>query len=340
MDIDFTVKEYNLEFIIPAKTSRNVFTKKKHWIVSIYNKRNIEIKGIGEAAPLEFLSPDYNNELSEKITQFLYRLTKGEPFEEIDFTGFPSVKFAIESALIDLKNGGKQVYFNSDYIKGKPIPINGLIWMNDTESMLKEAIKKVESGFKCIKFKVGSLDIDKECKMLESFRNTQQGKNCIIRLDANGAFNHKNAFEILNELSRFNIHSIEQPIKTGQFDIMAKLCSESKIKIALDEELINLTNEKEIEKLFKIIKPHFVVLKPTLLGGLSNSMKWIKLSEKYNSNWWITSALESNIGLNILSQWVGNLKTNTFQGLGTGILYKNNFRKKSNIFNGELYYKG
>ena len=176
--------------------------------------------------------------------------------------------------------------------------------------------------------------------MLETFRSTQQGKNCILRLDANGALMPDEALSMIKDLAKFNIHSIEQPIMPGRHDEMAKICKESKIKIALDEELIGANSTKDIEFLLSEIKPHFIVLKPTLLGGVANSLNWIKTAHKYGIDWWITSALESNIGLNIIAQWTGTLGVKLHQGLGTGKLFKNNFSEKSSIADGQLYYIG
>lgn len=338
MQINYSVELHKLKFKKPAKTSRNVFEEKLHWIIKLWDKKNPGIIGIGEAAPLEFLSPDYDEHLGSVIESKLGQLEEGEKFEALDFSELPSVKFAIESALLDLENGGKQIYFNSDYLTGKPIQINGLVWMNDLDEMLKEAIAKADSGFECIKFKVGSHDFDAESRILEQFRNTQQGKNVTIRLDANGAFMPDEALEKLKEFSRFNIHSIEQPIKAGDWEDMAKICKDSKISIALDEELIGVKQDERPE-LLRQIMPQYIILKPTLLGGFRESDHWIFLANKYKIGWWATSALEANIGLNAIAQWVGKYNTTLPQGLGTGMLYQNNFEPKSEIKGGELYYK-
>ncbi len=338
MELQYSVQLHKLTFKKPAKTSRNVFEEKLHWIVKLWDKKSPEIIGIGEAAPLEFLSPDYDEDSGNIIESKLDQLVEGEKFEDLDFDELPSVKFAIESALLDLENGGKQIYFNSEYLTGKPIPINGLVWMNDLDEMLKEAVAKAGIGFGCIKFKVGSHDFDAECRFLEQFRNTHQGKNVTIRLDANGAFLADEALEKLKEFSRFNIHSIEQPIKAGDWDDMAKICKDSKIAIALDEELISIKSS-ERQDLLKHISPHYIILKPTLLGGFKESDHWISLANRHKIGWWATSALEANIGLNAIAQWVGKYNTILPQGLGTGLLYQNNFEAKSEIKGGNLYYK-
>ncbi len=340
MQINYSVEIHKLKFKKPAKTSRNIFNEKLHWLVKIWDIKNPKVIGIGEAAPLEFLSPDYNDDLGQIIETKINQLVEGHRFEDLDFEKLPSVKFAIESALLDLENGGKQIYFRSDYLNGKPITINGLVWMNDLDEMLKEAILKVDSGFKCIKFKIGSHDFDTECRFLEQFRYWPQTKNIEIRLDANGAFEPEDALEKLKDLHRFQIHSIEQPIKAGLWDYMAKICKDSKVSIALDEELIGIDFQREGDKILKHIKPQFIILKPTLLGGFKVSDQWVKLAEKSGIGWWATSALEGNYGLNAIAQWVGKYNTSLPQGLGTGTLYENNFKAFSEIKNGELFYKG
>ncbi len=337
MKLNYSVELHKLKFKKPAKTSRNVFEEKLHWIVNVWEIKTPAIIGIGEAAPLEFLSPDYSEDLGEIIENKLEQLVEGVKFEDLDFDELPSVKFAIECALLDLENGGKQIYFYSDYLTGKPIPINGLVWMGDLDEMLKEAITKASAGFECIKFKIGSFDFDAECRFLEQFRNTQEGKNVTIRLDANGAFEPDEALEKLKELERFNVHSVEQPIRAGQWDEMAKVCMDSKIAIALDEDLIGI-KDNECHELLRQIKPQYIILKPTLLGGFKASDIWITLANKNKIGWWATSALEGNYGLNAIAQWVGKYNTILPQGLGTGLLYENNFPAKSEIKAGRLYY--
>ena len=337
MALKFKVESHKLIFKKPAKTSRNVFEEKLHWIIKIWKTSQPGIIGTGEAAPIEFLSPDFSISLDSIISKKIDLLNKGVRFEDLELDEFPSVKFAIDCALRDLNNGGNQVYFESDYLKGKALPINGLVWMNDLDEMYNEAIDKAMLGFQCIKFKIGSHDFDLECRLIEKFRQSLLGKKCIIRLDANGAFYEDEALEKLKELSRFSIHSVEQPIKPGILDSMAKICKDSLIPIALDEELISVKFENQFN-LLKTIQPQFLILKPTLLGGFYQCDNWILLANKLNIGWWATSALESNIGLNAIAQWVGKFNVSLPQGLGTGLLYKNNFNSKSIIVDGNLFY--
>ncbi len=338
MELCYAVESHLLKFNKPVKTSRNSFDETTHWIVKIWNKNIPDCIGIGEAAPLPLLSPDFSDNLKLLLEGFLMQCSDNKALEDLDLENFPAIKFALESAFLDLKNGGKQVYINSDYLNGRPILINGLVWMNELDEMLKEGIAKAEAGYGCIKFKVGQFDFDAECRLIEKFRNSKQGKNTIIRLDANGAYKPDEAIEKLKELNRFDIHSIEQPIKAGQWDDMAKICRDSKVSIALDEELIGVKADNRTQ-LIRHISPQYIVLKPTLLGGFAECEHWISLANKSKVGWWATSALESNIGLNAIAQWVGKYNTNIHQGLGTGLLYKTNFESKSVISEGRLIYK-
>jgi o-succinylbenzoate synthase len=339
MNLAFSVELHKLRFLKPAKTSRNTFQEKRHWLLKIWDIKNPANIGIGEAAPLEFLSPDYREDLDTIIESTMNQLIEGQQLEDLDLTRFPSVKFCIESAILDLKNGGKQVYFQSEFLTGKPIPINGLVWMNSLDLMMQEASQKIKDGFNCIKFKIGSHDFDEECRFLEQFRKLPQAKSVEIRLDANGAFLPEEAFEKMKDLVRFDVHSIEQPVKAGQWETMAKLCCDSKLAVALDEELIGINAKSEGHKLLKFIQPSYIILKPTLLGGFIESEFWIKFAESLGIGWWATSALEGNYGLNALAQWVGKQQTIMPQGLGTGMLYENNFPSHAEIKNGLLYYR-
>ncbi len=244
-----------------------------------------------------------------------------------------------ETAVNDLQNGGRHIVFENDFsAKGKGIPINGLVWMNDTATMLEEARQKIEQGFTCIKFKVGALDFDAECRMIEAVRKVYNAFKLEIRLDANGAFHPDNALDQLRDLSRFDLHSIEQPIKAGQWELMEELCAKSPLKIALDEELIGLDVYTRGATLLKTIKPAYLIFKPSLLGGFSHTRAWIDLCHKHDTGWWITSALESNIGLNAIAQFTANYHVQMPQGLGTGQLYINNFSSPLVIHKAHLWY--
>ena len=332
--MEFSVVNHKLLFTKPAKTSRNTFTER---LIRYVVLEENGVQGIGEAAPLKLLSIDdvdgYDDVLKDSLTQ----IQRGASLEELELSAFPSIRFGLETALLDLKNGGNQELFDTDFIKGQAIPINGLVWMSDLEAMQAEAVEKIESGFTCIKFKIGAHDFDAECRLLETIRKRYSAFKLEIRLDANGAFLPYDSQEKLSDLTRFEIHSIEQPIASRQWEDMARLCRESKIDIALDEELIGAT---EPEAMLKFIQPQYIILKPNLIGGLSASDRWIALAKKHAIGWWATSALESNIGLNAIAQWVSKYNTFMPQGLGTGSLYSNNIGSPLQVVNQSLVYRG
>jgi len=209
--------------------------------------------------------------------------------------------------------------------------------MADTETMYREAISKIESGFNCIKLKVGALDFDEECRLLEKIRKKYNAFKTEIRLDANGAFYADDVFEKLNNLKRFDIHSIEQPLKPNHHHLMQEVCAKSKISIALDEELITV-NINDALNVLKYIKPAFIIIKPTLIGGFNNADAWINAAQQLNIGWWATSALESNIGLNAIAQWVFGKQIKLHQGLGTGSLYTNNIPSPLQVTKGHIVY--
>ncbi|MBT5996731.1 MAG: AMP-binding protein, partial [Candidatus Marinimicrobia bacterium] len=245
---------------------------------------------------------------------------------------FPSIRFGLEMAILDLRNGGGQNYFGSF----EPLNINGLIWMGDPDFMINQLEQKLDEGWQCIKIKIGAIDFDKELEILQSIRSRFSRNELELRVDANGAFTEKDVRDKLKRLAEFDLHSIEQPIQSGQWNLLAKLCESSPVPIALDEELIPLIEEsKRIEMLDKV-KPQYLVLKPSLLGGFSESEKWIQLANERNIGWWITSALESNIGLNALFQWTAKMKSKGYQGLGTGQLFTNNIPSPLKVKNGTL----
>ena len=241
------------------------------------------------------------------------------------------------SAILDFQNGGKREIFKTDfYNSSEKISINGLVWMGTPDFMRKQIVEKLENGFDTIKLKIGAIDFAEELKLLAFIRKQFSEDKITIRVDANGAFSPKQAIEKLKMLSEFNIHSIEQPIKDGQEQLMAELCEKNIIPIALDEELIK--NSGKENYLLETIKPQYIILKPSLMGGISGSLKWIKTAENLNINWWMTSALESNIGLNAICQLASKLKNPLPQGLGTGKLYTNNFESPLTVEMGQIFY--
>lgn len=330
--LTYRIETHELEFIKPAKTSRNEFSKRLINLVYLSNEKGRE--GVGECAPLSLLSIDDIDDYYQQLEKVCMQLCSGTPFEELELTHLPSIRFGLECALISLE--ASDALFPSSFTRGEcQIPINGLVWMNNTESMLMQAFSKAEEGYRCIKFKVGALDFDEECRMLEQFRARYNAFKIEIRLDANGAFHPLEASEQLKELQRFEVHSIEQPIGVNQWDAMANLCHKPLISIALDEELIH-TKLEDASKMLDVINPQFVVLKPNLIGGLSVADQWIQQCQLKSVPWWATSALESNIGLNAIAQWVSQYEPTIYQGLGTGALYKNNFNSPLKIERGYM----
>jgi O-succinylbenzoate synthase len=320
---------YQLEFKKPSGTSRGILTYKKIWIVKLWNEENPEVFGLGECNPLVGLSIDDRDDFEEELKKICENIND---FIDVELYEFPSIRFAIETAHKDLMNGGKRILFDNEFSRGeKGIVINGLVWMGSKEDMSKQIAEKIEQGFKCIKLKIGAIDFETELALLKSIRDQYSESDIEIRVDANGAFTAHDALKKLEHLAKFKLHSIEQPIKQGQVEVMAKLCKVTPLAIALDEELIIHQRKDEKEILLKEIQPQYIILKPSIVGGWKASEEWIASAEKLNINWWITSALESNIGLNAIAQWTAELKTKTPQGLGTGGLYTNNFDSKLKI---------
>lgn len=335
----YHITQHILEFIKPAKTSRNVFTQRTVFIIELTDLHTGK-KGLGEAGPLVLLSIDdvanYESVLCKKLDEFCL----AKDLNAIDLSHFPSIRFGIETALLNLKADDEGRMYNTPFTQGNAVlPINGLVWMSETEAMYDEAIQKIKDGYSVIKFKVGALDFDDECRMLERLRKEYSAHEITLRLDANGAFGAQEAMQQLKDLSRFEPHSIEQPIAVGQWEDMAKLCREAAVKIALDEELIGVDVQKDGHKTIQIIKPQYLILKPNLIGGVSVADNWIAIAQKMDVEWWATSALEGNVGLNAIAQWVSTHHVTWHQGLGTGSLYKNNLDSKLEIQNGTMRYR-
>ena len=330
-------KKYTLIFKRPSGTSRGVLKTKDSWFIKLWDDENPEKAGYGECSLIYGLSPDPEKEISSKLQEVKENINDAET---INLHKFPAVKFGLETAFKDFKNDGKKLLFESEFTHGeKPISINGLVWMGDYKFMRKQIIEKVESGFKCIKLKIGAIDFDKELELLKLVRRDFKERDLELRVDANGAFSPAEASEKLKRLSEFSLHSIEQPIKPRQWNEMVRLCESSPVPVALDEELISLDDDM-IPVMLDTIKPQYIILKPSLTGGLKRSEMFIKEAGKRNIGWWITSALESNIGLNAIAQWTATLNNNMYQGLGTGQLYTNNFPSPLEVRNGMLHFTG
>ncbi len=316
--------KYLLHFKLPAGTSRGKLYEKETWFIKVWEEENPHIFGLGECALFRGLSSDDHPEYESNLKECCININDSD-FLSKKLFDWPSIKFGYETALLDFKNGGKHSLFPSAFTQGKAgIPINGLIWMGTNDFIKQQVKEKINAGFKCLKFKVGALNISDELDLLKLVRTAYSHNDLEIRLDANGAFPFSTVFETLEKFYKFHIHSIEQPIKAGNVENMAKVCKNSPIPVALDEELIGLKTLDKKKKLLENILPHYIILKPSLLGGFSSAKDWINEAEKLNISWWITSALESNLGLNSIAQWTYTLSSPMTQGLGTGSLYTNN----------------
>lgn len=314
---------YLLEFKEPAGTSRGVLKNKPTFFIKVYDEENPDNFGIGEAAVFPDLSPEADGNYVWKLTELMANVAIGRP---TDLSRHSSIQFGFEQALLDFSNGSRGVYYPSPFTQGESeIEINGLIWMGDYDRMIERIETKISDGFKCIKLKIGALDWSKELDMLKFIRKNFDDKDLIIRVDANGGFSFEDCLDKLNELAKLNVHSIEQPIKYGNPLQMRELCRLSPIPIALDEELIGKSSLKERIETLEKISPQFIILKPALCGGFSGASEWIEEAEKRNIGWWITSALESNVGLNSIAQFSAAINARGPQGLGTGSLFVNNF---------------
>ncbi len=327
----------SLKFKQPSGTSRGILHTKPSWFIRIWEDKKPQKQGVGECSIIPNLSFDNTESLEEKIQEVCENISDYFYWLNGGLKDYPALQFAVETALLDLQKGGKHILYPSAFTTGqKSIPINGLLWMGDVQFMQKQLAEKTQQGFQCIKMKVGAIDSTSEFKLLQSIR--KQHPNCILRIDANGAFTSENALTYLQKFATLNIHSIEQPIRQGQWKEMAKLCQTTPLPIALDEELIGISERLEKVALLETIKPQYIILKPSLLGGLKSSEEWIALAEERNIGWWVTSALESNIGLNAIAQWTASLPYKGHQGLGTGSLFTNNITSPLEIRGEELWY--
>jgi len=332
---------YPLNFILPAGTSRGVLKIKKSWFIFLSKVQNPLAEGIGEISIIDHLSIDDVPNLEEKINEVCDYINNNGQLPDLEqLHQFPSIQFALETALLDLENGARKILFESNFTKGiSPIPINGLIWMGDQAFMMKQIEEKLSENCRCIKIKIGAIDFDSELEILKFLRKNYDSNRLEIRVDANGAFDKSNVYKVLNELKKLEIHSIEQPVKQGDWDLMKKLCEENIVPIALDEELIGINEMDKKTSLLEYINPQYIILKPSLLGGFKSADEWIEIAEKLSIAWWATSALESNIGLNAIAQWLANKTFYLPQGLGTGKLYSNNIESPLTSNASFLYFK-
>lgn len=338
MPLRLTYSSREFHFNFHAKTSRGPLSSRRCWFIELEDLDSPGFIGRGEVAPLHGLSP----ETPEQVEKELRSLQAWAGNSSSNHDELPeissSVRFGLEMAKAELKSRTKGVFFDSPFLRGAPLPINGLVWMNDIEGMKMQALEKVQAGHQCIKFKVGGLDFKEEVRLLAWVRDQQWGSGLTIRLDANGAFGPDDVFEKLERFAAFDIHSIEQPVRAGQYDLMKEVCFRSPIPVALDEELINISR-RDKEVLIGGLRPDYLVLKPSLHGGLSGTMDWVDIAIRQEIGWWITSSLESPLGLSALAQFTSSLNVALPQGLGTGQIYSDAGENLTYISNGALFLK-
>lgn len=321
----YEIEERVLHFKQPAGTSRGVYTTRKMWLVSLSDGNRT---GVGECAPLPDLSCDaLPDELYvSKLNVFCRDLCETGEIDVEALRDYPSMLFGLETALLNLRNGEK--LFDTAFSRGEEgIPINGLVWMGNYDEMLQRMEEKLEKGFRCVKLKIGAIDFEQELDLIKRIRDRFSFHEVELRLDANGAFKYEEALYKLELLSQYAIHSIEQPIRQGQWAYMAELCRESPLPIALDEELIGVNDPEMKAHMLNIIKPRYIILKPSLHGGMTGCREWIDAAREQGIGSWITSALESNIGLNAIAQFASIVygpQITMPQGLGTGQLFTDN----------------
>ena len=348
MAMRIKIEERVLHFKQPAGTSRGVYTERKSWFVEISDGDTV---GLGECAPLPDLSCDARADYGEVLRRFCDEVERtGEiPYEAM--RDYPSMLFGLETAMLEVrgkrlegrgeKAEGRGELFDTAFSRGEVgIPINGLVWMGNHEEMLQRMEQKLEQGFRCVKLKIGAIDFEQELDLIKRIRDRFSFHEVELRLDANGAFPYEEALYKLELLSQYNIHSIEQPIRQGQWAYMAELCRESPLPIALDEELIGVNDPEMKSHMLNVIKPAYIVLKPSLHGGMAGCREWIEVARQHDVGSWITSALESNVGLNAIAQFCSSVYGDNItmpQGLGTGQLFTDNIPMPLEIRDHQLW---
>ncbi|MFK8005117.1 MAG: o-succinylbenzoate synthase [Saprospiraceae bacterium] len=332
-------QKHTLEFKQASGTSRGILRIKESWFIVLKNEKTWQW-GIGECGLLKGLSADDRPGYEKKLKEVCENISNLNYWLDIGLLEFPSIQFGLEMAWRSYQSEDKFQLFPSEFTEGKKsIPINGLVWMGEEDFMRQQIEDKINQGFDCVKMKIGAIDFDTEIKLLKNIRKRFSKNEIEIRVDANGAFQPgEDALQKLNTLAKLDIHSIEQPIKQGQIEEMEDLCCKTPLPIALDEELIGVFKKEEKEELITFIQPQYIILKPSFVGGFKGSQEWIDAATRYDIPWWITSALESNVGLNAIAQWTFSLNNPMHQGLGTGGLYTNNFPSPLFVEQGALHF--
>ncbi len=344
MSYKFNIVPRTLHFKQPAGTSRGVYTTRQSWFIEAESSDMPGVKGIGECAPLPDLSCDARPEYEATLRQLCHmiELTGNVNYEML--RPYPSMMFGLETALLDLAGGGRGVLFDTPFTRGEEgIRINGLVWMGRYDEMLERLEAKMKAGFHCVKLKIGAIDFEHELELVRHIRESFNKEQIELRVDANGGFSPEEAPRRLEQLARYDIHSIEQPIRQHQWAKMAELCASTPIPIALDEELIGVNMKLMKQDLLDRIRPQYIILKPSLHGGMRGTREWIDLAAARGIGSWITSALESNVGLNAVAQLAADIYGPGIkmpQGLGTGQLFTDNIPMNLEIKGDKLWRTG
>jgi o-succinylbenzoate synthase len=321
-------------------TSRGPIHARTVWYLIAWHGDRPEMKGIGEAALFPGHSREFPADVRTKLLELCANTTDWEQRLHTDLVQVPCVRFAVEQCLRDLEAGGIRELYPSDFTLGRRgIPINGLVWMGDKATMRRRIREQIEGGHSCIKMKIGAIGIEEELDLLAAVRKEYTADELVLRVDANGAFNARNVGDVLQRLADLRIHSIEQPVPAGLHETMAEICATSPIPVALDEELIGMDLPDLKRDLLDTVRPQYIVIKPSLVGGWAATSEWIRLAQERGTGWWITSALESSVGLNAIAQFTATLTNDLPQGLGTGQVYSNNFPSPLVPEKGRLYYR-
>ena len=332
-------KEVTLTPKFELGTSKGPITTRTVWYLIAWHEERPDVKGIGEAALFPGHSKEFPADVRTKLLELCMDTSNWRSRLNDDLVDVPSVRFAVEQCLRDLEASGSKVLFPSPFTLGRQgIPINGLVWMGDKPTMMKRLREQIDGGYTTVKMKIGAIDIDEEIALLKSVREEFDARDIALRVDANGAFHARNAMDVLHRLADLQVESIEQPVAPGLYEVMAELCERSPLPIALDEDLTGLNTRDSKVDLLEHVKPKYIVIKPSLVGGWLAAEEWIALARERQIGWWITSALESNIGLNAIAQWTATLGVTRAQGLGTGRVYTDNVPCPLVADRGELRY--
>ena len=332
--------EHTLRPRFELGTSKGPITARTVWYLMAWHRDRPEVQGFGEAALFPGHSKEFPADVRTKLLELCADTSNWEQRLRTDLVDVPSVRFAVEQCLRDLEAGGSKMLFPSEFTLGRQaIPINGLVWMGDKATMKQRIREQIDGGYSTVKMKIGAIGIEDELTLLKNVRAEYKAADLTLRVDANGAFSAQQAPEVLKRLADLQVHSIEQPVAPGLYEVMTELCADPPIPIALDEDLIGANTHDAKVDLLDNVRPQYIVIKPSLVGGWAAAQEWIDLAKARNIGWWITSALESSIGLNAIAQYTATLNVSMAQGLGTGKVYANNIPSPLLAEKGFLHYR-